>query len=129
MFFSVKDEMAQGFQMFKWYPSDEKAQLRRSIYAFQRRSLIDADDGSLRRGQHERELLAAERDHGGAAGAHVAQWRIDGSGIATLRGARDRVAGPDPERQIGKAFALALLREPAGAEMQKARTLYDGRKS
>ena len=39
MFFNVKDEIAQGFQMFKWYPSDQKAQLRRSIYAFQRRSL------------------------------------------------------------------------------------------
>ena len=40
MFFSVKDEIAQGFQMFKWYPSDENQQRRRSIYAFQRRSLM-----------------------------------------------------------------------------------------
>ena len=40
VFFSVKDEIAQGFQMFKWYPSDEKQQRRRSIYTFQRRSLM-----------------------------------------------------------------------------------------
>ena len=37
------------------------------------------------------------------------------------------LAGADPKRQIGKAFALALLREPTGAELQKARTLYEGR--
>ena len=37
------------------------------------------------------------------------------------------LAGADPARQIGKAFSLALLREPSPAERQKASTLYEGR--
>ena len=37
------------------------------------------------------------------------------------------LAGPDPAEQIGKAFSLALLREPSAGEVEKARKLYEGR--
>jgi len=32
--------VAEGFEFFKWFPSDEKDQRRRTIYTFQRRSVV-----------------------------------------------------------------------------------------
>jgi len=127
MFFSVKDEVAQGFQMFKWYPSDEKAQLRRSIYAFQRRSLsmplMEVFDAANMSESCSRRSVTTV--------APQALTLLNGelTAVESRRFAARviELAGADPARQIGKAFTLALLREPAGAELQKARTLYEGR--
>jgi len=38
--FPVPDDVAQGFEFFKWFPSPEDQQLRRSIYLIQRRSVL-----------------------------------------------------------------------------------------
>jgi len=38
--FSVPDDVAQGFEFFKWFPSSEEQQRRRSIYLIQRRSVL-----------------------------------------------------------------------------------------
>ena len=127
MFYSVKDEVAQGFQMFKWYPSDEKAQLRRSIYAFQRRSLsmplMEVFDAANMSESCSRRSVTTV--------APQALTLLNGelTAVESKRFASRviELAGADPVRQIGKAFALTLLREPSGAELQKARTLYEGR--
>ncbi len=127
MFFGVKDEVAQGFQMFKWYPSDEKAQRRRSIYAFQRRSLamplmevFDAANMSESCSQRSVTTVAPQ-----------ALTLLNGelTAVESRRFAARviELAGADPARQISKAFALALLRAPSSDELQKARTLYEGR--
>ena len=128
MFFGVKDEIAQGFQMFKWYPSDEKAQLRRSIYAFQRRSLTMPmmevfDAANMSESCARRSVTTV---------APQALTLLNGELTAVeSRHFAARVielAGPDPGRQITKAFTMALMREPAAAEMRQARELYNGRK-
>ncbi len=127
MFFSVKDEIAQGFQMFKWYPSDEQAQRRRSIYAFQRRSLSMPlmevfDTANMSESCSRRSITTV---------APQALTLLNGE-LTAVEGQRFaarviELAGPEPERQISRAFTLALLREPTAAEAGKARTLYEGR--
>ncbi|MSV30064.1 MAG: DUF1553 domain-containing protein, partial [Bryobacterales bacterium] len=127
MFFRVKDEVAQGFQMFKWYPSDEKAQLRRSIYSFQRRSLsmplMEVFDAANMSESCSRRSVTTV--------APQALTLLNGelTAVESKRFAARVVelAGADPVRQIGKAFSLALLREPANGELQAARALYEGR--
>lgn len=37
------------------------------------------------------------------------------------------LAGPEPARQIAKAFSLTLQREPKPSELEKAQGLYNGR--
>jgi hypothetical protein len=127
MFFGVKDEIAQGFQMFKWYASDEQAQRKRSVYAFQRRSLpmplmevFDAanmSESCARRGATTVSPQALTLLNGEFTA--VESRRFAGRVI--------ELAGPDPARQIAKAFSLALQREPSAAELDKAHGLYSGR--
>ena len=38
--FSVPEDIAQGFEFFKWFPSSEEEQRRRSVYLIQRRSVL-----------------------------------------------------------------------------------------
>jgi cytochrome c553 len=38
--FNVPDDVAQGFEFFKWFPSPEDEQRRRSVYLIQRRSVL-----------------------------------------------------------------------------------------
>ncbi len=38
--FNVPDDVAQGFEFFKWFPSSEVEQRRRSVYLIQRRSVL-----------------------------------------------------------------------------------------
>ena len=128
MFFSVKDEVAQGFQMFKWYPSDERAQRRRSIYSFQRRSLAMPlmevfDTANMSESCSRRSVTTVSPQALTLLNGELtaAESRRFASRVIELAGAAD------PSRQIRKAFLLSLLREPAETELQKARTLYDGR--
>jgi hypothetical protein len=127
MFFGVKDEIAQGFQMFKWYPSPESAQRRRSVYAFQRRSLAMPlmevfDAANMSESCARRSVTTVSPQ---------ALTLLNGELTATeSRRFAARVielAGADPSRQIRKAFSLALLREPGAAELERARMLYEGR--
>jgi hypothetical protein len=41
VFVSVPADVASGFEFFKWFPSDEKEQARRTIYTFQRRPVMN----------------------------------------------------------------------------------------
>ena len=127
MFFHVKEEIAQGFQMFKWYPSDEKAQLRRSIYAFQRRSLamplmevFDAANMSETCARRSVTTVAPQA-------LTLLNGELTAAESKRFASRLIELAGPDPSRQIHKAFSLALLREPSAAEVQMARELYNGR--
>jgi hypothetical protein len=127
MFFGVKDEIAQGFQMFKWYPSDEKAQLRRSIYAFQRRSLtmplMEVFDAANMSESCSRRSVTT------VAPQALTLWNGELTAVESkhLAARLIELAGPEPERQIGKAFQLALQRDPTAAERQQARQLFQGR--
>ena len=124
MFFSVKDEIAQGFQMFKWYPSDESQQRRRSIYAFQRRSLMmpmmEVFDGANMSESCSRRSVTTV--------APQALTLLNGTLTASeskhyARRVLD-IAGDDIDKQIDTAFRLALSRGATEFEKAKARQLY-----
>lgn len=124
VFFDISQDMAEGFSFFKWYPSEEKERLRRTVYHFQRRSvmmpLMEVFDGAnmsetcSRRGAttvppQAFALLNGETTH--AEARHFAKRVI-------------ALAGADPARQIAHAFRLALGRSAAEEESAQARELY-----
>jgi hypothetical protein len=127
MFFSVKDEIAQGFQMFKWYASDEQSQRRRSVYAFQRRSLpmplMEVFDAANMSESCARRSVTTVSPQ--------ALTLLNGEFTATeskrFAARVIELAGADPARQIAKAFSVVLQREPSAVEIEKARGLYNGR--
>ena len=124
VFFDISRDMAEGFSFFKWYPSEEKEKLRRTVYHFQRRSvmmpMMEVFDGAnmsescSRRGAttvppQAFALLNGETTHTEAR--HFAKRVI-------------ALAGDDTNRQIDRAFRLALGRAPEKEETSHARELY-----
>ncbi|MBL8215414.1 MAG: DUF1553 domain-containing protein, partial [Bryobacterales bacterium] len=127
MFFRVKDEVAQGFQMFKWYASSEEQQRRRSIYAFQRRSLMmplmEVFDGA--------NMSESCARRGVTTVAPQALTLLNGTLTASESAAFAKrvleVAPAGADKQIDAAFRLTLMRSASEAEKQKALPLFQGR--
>jgi mono/diheme cytochrome c family protein len=125
-FFDISDDVAQGFEFFKWFPSADAEQRRRSVYAFQRRSvmmpMMEVFDGANMSESCSRRNVTTV--------APQALTLLNGE--LTMREARhfaERVielAGPEPARQVDRAFLLALARPPDSAEKREALALYDG---
>jgi hypothetical protein len=120
---NVPDDVAEGFEFFKWFPSDEPDQRRRAIFTFQRRSVIDpmlevfdvANTGSScsRRSATTvatQALTLLNADLPNAEARHFAARVME-------------EAGPDPDKQISRAFWLALSRDPSENEKHKTREL------
>ena len=113
--FNVPDDVAQGFEFFKWYPSPEDEQRRRSVYQIQRRSVIlplaetfDAPNLSTSCARRQTTIVAPQA-------------------LTLLNGALTRTeaehfakrveSAADP---IDAAFWLALARPPTEKEKQAA---------
>lgn len=126
IFLDIPADMAEGFEFFKWFPSDENEQLRRMIYTFQRRSvmmpLVEVFDGANMNESCSRRnvttvptqaftLLNSEFSNREAR--HFAERVIE-------------LAGPDRAKQVERAFLLALCRQPAEDERQKAFDILGG---
>jgi hypothetical protein len=124
VFFDVPSDVAEGFEFFKWFPSDEQQQLRRTVYAFQRRSvmmpMMEVFDGANMSESCSRRNVTTV--------APQAFTLLNGQLTNTeARHFANRVielAGPDRDRQIEKAFMLALARKPAPPENEKAGALF-----
>jgi hypothetical protein len=124
MFFDVPPDVAEGFEFFKWFASSEDQQLRRTIYAFQRRSvmmpMMEVFDGANMSESCSRRSVTTV--------APQAFTLLNGQ-LTTTESAHFaarvvELAGPDRDRQIEKAFLLALARKPEVQEVEKARTLF-----
>jgi mono/diheme cytochrome c family protein len=124
VFVSVPSDVASGFEFFKWFPSTEKEQARRTIYTFQRRSvmnpMIEVFDGANMSEVCSRRnttvvptqaftLMNSEFVNNGAA--HFADRVLE-------------LAGPDRDKEIDKAFRLTLGRVPSTTEREKAVRLF-----
>lgn len=118
--FNVPDDVAQGFEFFKWFPSSELEQRRRSVYLLQRRSVIfpmaevfDAPNLSSSCARRLTTIVAPQ-----------ALTLLNGELTRTeARHLADRLQNvSDP---IGEAFWLALSRGPSGPERQMAQHLLD----
>jgi hypothetical protein len=124
MFFDVPPDVAEGFEFFKWFASPEDQQLRRTIYAFQRRSvmmpMMEVFDGANMSESCSRRSVTTV--------APQAFTLLNGQ-LTTTEASHFatrliELAGPDRDRQIEKAFTLALARKPEPAEVEKARALF-----
>ena len=119
----VPADVADGFEFFKWFPSEEGAQSRRTIYTFQRRSVVDPmmetfDVASIaascpRRNTTTVAPQALTLMNGALPNAAAKQFAAR---VAEM-------AGPDAGRQVEYAFWAALSRAPSAEELRKARQL------
>jgi hypothetical protein len=116
--FNVPDDVAQGFEFFKWYPSPEDEQRRRSIYLIQRRSVIlpmaetfDAPNLSTSCARRQSTIVAPQ-----------ALTLLNGDLTRSEAGhLAEAIAGsPDP---LSEAFWRTLSRPPAESERQAAAPL------
>lgn len=119
VFVDIPSDLAEGFEFFKWFPSDEQAQRRRTIYTFQRRSIThpmsEVFDGANMSESCSRRsvtvgapqvfnLLNSEFTHREAR--HFAERLLQ--------------SGSDASRQVDEAFWLTLGREPSSKERREA---------
>ncbi len=126
-FVSLPEDVAGGFEFFKWFPSDEKQQAQRTIYTFQRRSvmnpMIEVFDGANMSEVCSRRsatvvptqafsLLNGDFTHKTAR--HLAERMVE-------------LAGPDVDKQLDLAFLSTLARRPTEAERSKYKTMFAGK--
>jgi Protein of unknown function (DUF1553)/Protein of unknown function (DUF1549)/Planctomycete cytochrome C len=127
VFVSLPEDVAGGFEFFKWFPSDEKQQGRRTIYTFQRRSvmnpMIEVFDGASMSEVCSRRsitvvptqafsLLNGDFTHNAAR--HFAERILE-------------MSGPDLDKQLDLAFQSTLARRPTDAERSRYKSLYAGK--
>jgi hypothetical protein len=123
VFLNIPEDVAEGFEFFKWFPSDEKDQLRRTIYTFQRRSvmlpMVEVFDGANMNESCSRRNVTTV--------APQAFSLLNGE--LTNREAKYFAArvieevGPGKPKQVERAFWLALGREPSAQEKTTAAAL------
>ncbi|MEJ7608082.1 MAG: DUF1549 and DUF1553 domain-containing protein [Bryobacteraceae bacterium] len=109
----VPADLAEGFEFFKWFPSSDQEQRRRTIYTFQRRSvmtpMVEVFDGANMSSTCSRRIPTVV--------APQALTLLNGdlsTKMAQHFGKRViKMAGPDRDRQIDHAFWTALSRPPA----------------
>lgn len=119
VFVDIPQDVAEGFEFFKWFPSDEKDQRRRTIYTFQRRSvmlpMVEVFDGANMNESCSRRNVTTV--------APQAFTLLNGSltnGEAARLAARvAEEVGPDRARQRERAFWLVLGRAPSADEQRK----------
>ena len=109
--FTVPEDVAQGFEFFKWFPSSEEERRRRSIYLIQRRSVLlpmaetfDAPNLSTSCSRRQSTIVAPQA-------------------LTLLNGALTRTASRDLAKRlqgaadpVQAAFWLALGRAPSADE-------------
>ncbi len=124
VFVSVPADLAEGFEFFKWYPSSAKEQARRTIYTFQRRSvmnpMIEVFDGAnmsevcSRRSSTVVPTQAFTLLNGQFVNDHARQFA---QRVIEL-------AGPERDKELDKAFLLTLGRLPSAEERRRAEPLF-----
>ena len=116
--FNVPDDVAQGFEFFKWFPSPEDEQRRRSIYQIQRRSVLlpmaetfDAPNLSSSCARRQTTIVAPQA---------LTLLNGDLTRTEAEHFAQRLATAADP---INEAFWLALSRPPTAQEKQAAEPL------
>lgn len=124
VFVSVPPDLADGFEFFKWYPSSGKEQARRTVYTFQRRSvmnpMIEVFDGA------NMSEVCSRRS---ATVVPTQAFTLLNSQFVNDHAKKfaERVielAGSARDKQLDKAFLLTLGRLPSAQERTKAEQLF-----
>jgi Protein of unknown function (DUF1553)/Protein of unknown function (DUF1549)/Planctomycete cytochrome C len=124
IFVSLPSDVAEGFEFFKWFPSSEKEQARRTVYTFQRRSvmnpMIEVFDGA------NMSEVCSRRS---ATVVPTQAFSLMNSVFMNNEAKHfaDRViefAGSDRTKQVDQAFLLTLGRLPSSAERDQAQQMF-----
>ena len=117
-------DVAEGFEFFKWFPSDEAQQRRRTIYTFQRRSVVnpmlevfDAANIAATCPQRNRTTVAPQ-----ALTLMNGDLTNREAHFLALRVLQE--AGQSPAAEIDRAFQLVLSRSPSKFEQTHAIELF-----
>ena len=123
VYLNIAPDVAEGFEFFKWFPSSAREQNERTVYTFQRRSVVMPmmevfDTANMSESCSRRNVTTVAPQ----------AFELLNSEFARTESRRfaERVvelAGPDKEKQIDRAFWLALGRPPSPGELEKARTV------
>jgi hypothetical protein len=120
VYINLPSDVAEGFEFFKWFPSSDKEQARRTIYTFQRRSvmnpMIEVFDGA------NMSEVCSRRS---ATVVPTQAFSLMNGEFMNTEAKRfaDRViesVGPDRKKQVDLAFQLAIGRLPSAQERDKA---------
>ena len=118
----VSDEVLSTGSTHKWGSSSEEDGLRRTIYVFQRRSLVLPDRRSLRWRGYDQHLPASLR----RPRSRPRPWRSSTATSARTevgllrRPRRQRTRATIKAKQIERAYQIALCRRPTAAQKQTA---------
>lgn len=109
-------DVAEGFEFFKWFPSEEPEQRRRTVYTFQRRSVVNPmlevfDVANMNVSCSRRNLTTVTPQALTLMNGELAHRESRHLAARVLR-----EAGPRPDQQIDRAFQLALGRPPSDRE-------------
>src|SRR5204863_1387269 len=125
-FVDLPDDVAGGFEFFKWFPSDEKQQAQRTIYTFQRRSvmnpMIEVFDGA------NMSEVCSRRSATVVPTQAFSLLNGDFTRKAAQRfaGRIMELAGPDVDKQLNLAFLFALGRRPTDTERSRYKATFSG---
>ncbi len=129
VFVTVPSDVAEGFEFFKWFPSDEKDQDRRTIYTFQRRSvmnpMIEVFDGA------NMSEVCSRRSSTVVPTQAFSLLNSDFTREQAKKFAANVLehAGPDVDQSLDRAFLLTLARKPSETERQKYKVAAQGKTS
>lgn len=125
VFFEVPDDVARGFEFFKWFPSTDEERRRRSVYQFQRRSVLapmaeafDAPNLSASCSRRQATIVAPQA----LTLLNGALTRTEAAHLA----ARLMKESATPEERLQRGFQLVLGRGPTEAERGHCRKLIAG---
>ncbi len=125
VFFDVPDDVARGFEFFKWFPSTEEERRRRSVYQFQRRSVqppmaeeFDAPNLSASCSRRQATIVAPQA----LTLLNGPLTRTEAAHLA----ARLAKEGSTGEERLTRGFQLVLGRGPTEVERAHCRKLVDG---
>ncbi len=127
VFVSVPADVAEGFEFFKWFPSTEDEQARRTIYTFQRRSvanpMIEVFDGA------NMSEVCSRRSSTVVPTQAFSLWNSEFTRQESEHFAKRvlEMAGPDPDRYVDRAFLVTLGRRPSAEEKSKFKELSAGK--
>ena len=123
VYLSIAPDVAEGFSFFKWFPSTQQEQNRRAVYTFQRRSVVMPmmevfDTANMSESCSRRNVTTV-------APQAFSLLNSEFTRHASRRFAERVVelAGPDKDKQIDRAFRLALGRPPSAPELENARKI------
>ncbi|MBK5291360.1 MAG: DUF1553 domain-containing protein, partial [Acidobacteriia bacterium] len=124
VFLDIPSDVAEGFEFFRWFPSQEADQLRKSIYAFQRRSvmmpMVEVFDGAnMNESCSQRSATVVPTQAFSLLNSKFVNQQARHFAARVME-----LAGPDRPAQIEKAFQLALARPPSGNERAEASEVF-----